>query len=98
MTPQEQFDSAPKELQEAIKQQALIGFISRSDYIKGGLKGMEIQKEIDRQEIERLQDLLIRAYHLIDSLKYEDLCTEIEKELKLLNSPQTSPPSNFHTG
>ena len=55
----------------------------REGFVAGGIKGMEIQKEIDRQEIERLQDLLIRAYNVIPPFKYEDLCAEIEKELKL---------------
>jgi hypothetical protein len=53
MTAQEQIEQASNEYAKWYKDSETN--IARNGFLWGGLKGMEIQKELDQQEIERLK-------------------------------------------
>lgn len=63
---------------------------AKQDFIAGGLKGMEIQKEIDRQEIERLKKALHRSLVLLGVYKPEKFKnTMLENEYDAIKSEGT---------
>lgn len=85
MTPQEQLEQAAKEYKAPLGPSP---FSSRSyqSFMDGGLKGMEIQKEIDRVQIHTLREALYGAVHQLRQYAHrdEDYRRAIEKYMKIL--------------
>lgn len=67
MTPQEQLEQAARTYADEIRisRDPIMMVGVHKDFVSGGLKGMEIQKEIDRQEIERLKAEITKLKEMI---------------------------------
>ena len=61
-------------------------FGKREGFVAGGIKGMEIQKELDRVEIHTLREALYGAIHQLRQYAHrdEDYRRSIEKYMKIL--------------